>query len=574
MTKAYSYIRMSTDAQLKGDSLRRQIEKTRQFAHEQGLVLDEAFELKDIGLSAFDGTNVEKGELGKFLQAVRSGQVEKGSYLIVESLDRLSRQRVNQSLRMLLDLLDAGINVATLIDRRTYTPHSSDPFELMMSVALMARANDESLHKSDRVRAAWGSKRKNASQKIMTAKSKGWLKPKADRTGFDPIPDRIEVVKRIFSEAADQGIGTNSITRRLNRDRIPSFGGPGGWYKSYVLRILTDRSVLGEFQPHVTVKGKRQPTGEPIFGYFPAIIDEALFYRAQAALAKRRLAGGGNKGPRVSNLFSKVARCGLCGSRMTFVNKGGPNGTSLVCNSARRGLGCYRTGWNYPDFERTFLTFMRELDLSAISQDTHVSGQLETCRARKAELDGRLAIAVQQRSRLLSVLLGDEPTDFLKAKLREQDQAVAELEAELVTVSAAADVLHKEAQAYADNAENVAALIDQLQASASDETYRARSMIAARLQDLVSEILVWPTGAPVNPVSAETIRAMVLEKYPDGTHDPNQYTSAMGKDLRALWVRFKDGTFKFVAPSASSRAQHRLFVESGADLSFGQTTIP
>src|SRR6185295_9667245 len=143
MTKAYSYIRMSTDAQLRGDSLRRQIEKTRQFAKEQDLVLDEAFELKDIGLSAFDGTNIERGELGKFLTAVRLGQVEKGSYLIVESLDRLCRQRVNQSLRMFLDILDAGIVVATLIDRRIYTAESTEPFELMMSVALMARANDE-----------------------------------------------------------------------------------------------------------------------------------------------------------------------------------------------------------------------------------------------------------------------------------------------------------------------------------------------------------------------------------------------------------------------------------------------
>jgi len=415
MTKAYSYIRMSTDAQLKGDSLRRQIEKTRQFAQEQGLVLDEAFELKDIGLSAFDGTNVEKGELGKFIQAVRSGQVEKGSYLIVESLDRLSRQKVNQSLRMLLDLLDAGINVATLIDRRTYTPESSDPFELMMSVALMARANDESLHKSERVREAWSSKRKNAARKIITAKCKAWLEPKADRTGFDPIPDRVDIIKRIYSEAADQGIGADSIARRLNLERVPTFGGSDGWRKSYVLKILTDRAVLGEFQPRALVKGKSQPSGEPLSNYLPAIIDEDMFFRAQAARTKRRIAGGGRKGPRVSNLFSKLAKCGICGRGMTMVNRGDGNGTALVCDGARRGLGCYRVRWSYNDFERTFLTFMRELDLSAINQDTAAKSQLETLRARQAELQGRLAIAVQQRSRLLSVLLGDEPTDFLGA---------------------------------------------------------------------------------------------------------------------------------------------------------------
>ena len=83
--KAYSYIRMSTDLQLKGDSLRRQGEASRQYAERHGLLLVEDIDLQDIGVSAFKGKNIASGAFGRFLEAVREGKIEKGSYLLVES---------------------------------------------------------------------------------------------------------------------------------------------------------------------------------------------------------------------------------------------------------------------------------------------------------------------------------------------------------------------------------------------------------------------------------------------------------------------------------------------------------
>src|SRR5665647_3359641 len=76
--KACSYIRMSTDAQLKGDSHRRQLETSDKYITDNGLELVER--LSDLGVSAFRGANVEYGALGRFLQAVREGKVEAGSY--------------------------------------------------------------------------------------------------------------------------------------------------------------------------------------------------------------------------------------------------------------------------------------------------------------------------------------------------------------------------------------------------------------------------------------------------------------------------------------------------------------
>ena len=60
--KAYSYVRMSTDIQLKGDSLRRQLEQSRDFAEKNDLELVEGSGLHDIGVSAFKGANIADAE--------------------------------------------------------------------------------------------------------------------------------------------------------------------------------------------------------------------------------------------------------------------------------------------------------------------------------------------------------------------------------------------------------------------------------------------------------------------------------------------------------------------------------
>jgi DNA invertase Pin-like site-specific DNA recombinase len=59
--RAYSYIRMSTEIQLKGDSLRRQLESSEKYANEHGLELVEKDRLQDIGISAFTELTSQTG---------------------------------------------------------------------------------------------------------------------------------------------------------------------------------------------------------------------------------------------------------------------------------------------------------------------------------------------------------------------------------------------------------------------------------------------------------------------------------------------------------------------------------
>ena len=161
--KAYSYIRFSTPQQLKGDSMRRQLEASRAYAKQHDLILDES--LRDIGVSAFKGKNATEGALKKFIELVEAGRIERGSILILESLDRLSRQQVFTALGLFSSILSAGIEIVTLSDGQHYTAESiNDVGQLMFSLISMSRSHEESAVKAKRVSASWENRRKLAIQ--------------------------------------------------------------------------------------------------------------------------------------------------------------------------------------------------------------------------------------------------------------------------------------------------------------------------------------------------------------------------------------------------------------------------
>ena len=107
---AYSYVRMSTERQLLGDSLRRQRDMSRQYAASQGWELLEENQLQDVGISAFSGANASGGALSRFLKAIRERKVPTGSFLIVESFDRLTRQEALKSFGLFSEIINAGVN--------------------------------------------------------------------------------------------------------------------------------------------------------------------------------------------------------------------------------------------------------------------------------------------------------------------------------------------------------------------------------------------------------------------------------------------------------------------------------
>jgi DNA invertase Pin-like site-specific DNA recombinase len=234
MKKAYSYIRFSSAIQLKGDSLRRQLEASRAYAKQHNLELDES--LQDIGVSAYTGENATEGALKKFIELVKSEKIEKGSILIIESLDRLSRQAVLKTLSLFTDILSSGIEIVTLTDGQHYTEKSiNDIGQLMFSLMTMSRSHQESEMKSIRGKAAWDNKRKLALKlkKPMTRKCPNWLKVNEDMSGFIVLKEREEIIKYVFQLSID-GIGQRKIARMLNEKGVEAFSKGKIWNASYI----------------------------------------------------------------------------------------------------------------------------------------------------------------------------------------------------------------------------------------------------------------------------------------------------------------------------------------------------
>lgn len=416
--KAYSYIRFSTPEQQHGDSFRRQSELSQKYAQAHGLTLDEKLTYRDLGVSAFDKSNVRNGELGAFLRAVDSGAVEPGSYLLV--------------------------------------------------------------------------------------------------------PDRVELVQRMFQWSKD-GIGSETIARRLNQEGLQTWGTRSAdrWHASYIKKILDNRAVLGEFQPHTLVNGKRVPEGDPAPDYFPRIISDEDFVLAMTARQSRRTNSAGRKGQTFSNLFSGILRCGYCNGSMVYVNKGhgGPRAKLLVCARAKAGKGCHYVPWEYPQFERSVLTYCKGLDFDTFLQtrDT-VKSELAALSARIAVLESSITDNEQRQAHLL------EAIESGGAKFQQFEARMVELEQNRMKFNAELDETRQKYDLRANAKVDVTAvrtsidgLLQRISELEGDELYDMRARLSQHIKRLIVRIAMYPGGYIEQPFFVEKLKAHLVSKGTDAS---------------------------------------------------------
>src|SRR6218665_2068906 len=141
--RAVIYIRYSTPKQERGASRDRQLELCQQFCEQRGWPVDEVIE--DLGRSAWTGAHLSGGELGRFADRVRGGGMGADTVLVVEKLDRLSRQETRTTLRWMEDLCAVGLAIATVDSGKIYDDASlradlMTVFEILMRAKL---AHDE-----------------------------------------------------------------------------------------------------------------------------------------------------------------------------------------------------------------------------------------------------------------------------------------------------------------------------------------------------------------------------------------------------------------------------------------------
>jgi DNA invertase Pin-like site-specific DNA recombinase len=313
---AYSYARYSSLPQGDGDSVRRQLKLSTDWCKRNNAVLDASRTYLDRGKSAYHGKHRQKGgALAAFLDDVESGRIPRGSFLLIENLDRLSREKEVDALGLLIGLLRAGICVVTLSPTEAIFDQDSGIGPLVLALLELGRGHSESKIKADRRKANWEVARQEAKEngKTMTAQTPAWIEVKGERRVL--IPERVKIVRRIF-DLTLQGYGLSLVVRELTRAGIEPWG-PNRkikeagvdeehwkkkeshtWSKTYIHKILTNRAVLGEC---------RVTTGEVLTAYYPPVIDESTWFQAQASLARRKDMKG-PMGEKVATLFGGLLR--------------------------------------------------------------------------------------------------------------------------------------------------------------------------------------------------------------------------------------------------------------------------
>lgn len=442
---AVIYIRWSSSEQGRGSSLERQLEDCHRHAARKGWNVLRDY--RDEGVSAFKGRHSASGELGRFVSEVEAGAYPDGVILLTEKLDRLSREQAKTVFSWMLRVTELGVTVATVDGDRTYESRSLDMAAIIEVIVKAQLANEESEKKASRLSAAWAAKRRKlerGERMVLTRCAPAWLDVTGSPPAFVVIPERAAIVRRIFEETV-AGLGKHHIARNLNKDGIAPFGRASGWHASYIQKILNTGAVLGEFQPGEKPRGeRRKEVGEVIPDYYPRIIDPDLHASAMRSMAgrQRRVAG---RGRRLVNLFSGLAICKSCASKMTFRSKGAKvradgsvvHEDYLICDSYQRGRGCANGyHFNYRLWESGVLDAIL---LDAMG-DRHFSSP-EAVRLLEIDLAervrGRAVDAAQAERALKTFIESDRPEVkalwlSLTAAVDEHDAAIRALQREIV----------------------------------------------------------------------------------------------------------------------------------------------
>lgn len=387
--RLYSYIRYSSERQGKGNSIERQksyiAEMAKQIAAEYDLEIFEEYE--DLGVSAYKGKNVQEGALSDFIAQVESGVIPKGSFLLIESLDRFSRQNAMQAVNLFTSLLLNGITVITGIDKQVYrqTEVNNETLQqLMFSVMLFSRANEESSTKSHRTIASALSKIKRhqkrdpgdpvvaikelGSDKWWTDSSSGYVKPH---------PVLFPIAKEIIRLKQDGWSNRMILIHLKNNYNGPIIGNKkskGIWNMQHCSRIL-DPAIYG--RKVITVNH----TEYVLDDYYPAIVSKDEYEALKIQVGNKGFAPNRESNPEIPLLSGiGILYCAHCSCYMVKAKstlKNHPHAYRYQCASRDLHRDCNKWGFRASTLERTILQLIADrIFLQEKPQPSGVEGKI------------------------------------------------------------------------------------------------------------------------------------------------------------------------------------------------------
>lgn len=319
---AYAYVRYSSLAQASGGSVDRQITPLKDFTEQTGVEIKEV--IIDEGVSSYKGKNVNKGRFKEVLERIESGAIKKGDYIVVESIDRITRQRVLDGVELLQGILRKGIRIYTTMDRICYSrDNEEDDLNTIVMIALIAkRANEESATKSKRRKDAWKKHKELAVSgfaKINIKNPPYGLYYDESVSTFKVNEDEAGEIREIFRLLKYMGV-SNAI-REVNKSSKRK------WAARHVIHLINTQYPLGVLRSQRRTPEDKKEFVEYIEGYYPPILSQAEFNEAIAAMKGRRERKNyGNTSTESYNIFRGIVKCQRCGSSLIFEKQKNPKG--------------------------------------------------------------------------------------------------------------------------------------------------------------------------------------------------------------------------------------------------------
>ncbi|MFZ5207471.1 recombinase family protein [Enterobacter kobei] len=412
--KAYSYIRFSSKKQEQGDSVRRQTELAEQYAHANNLILSDK-NFQDLGISAFKEGN--RPSLSDMLEAIEQGQIEQGSTIIIESLDRLSRRGIDVTQQIIKSILQNNVFIASLVDGLLLNRDSVNDLVSVIRIALAADlAHKESEKKSQRLRETKGHQRQRAlNGEVINKVLPFWLERKEDMFVFS---ERLDTVKRII-ELRRKGFGTHKIAKVLNDEGHRPLRS-AGWNHTTVGKTINSVALYGAYQTSETTKDRKVILLDIVENYYPAVINKEEFMLLQADQKKNK---PGYKS--VHNPFTGLLKH-ECGGALVrkFHVASGKTYQYHVCANARDGK-CNATQ-NFKNIEIALYRIMKELKLEKTSNfDESLSVEQNTIKIKIQELNEMiLKLPKTPLSVLHTINNLEEKLQILEEKIKQQNHII------------------------------------------------------------------------------------------------------------------------------------------------------
>ncbi|WP_429071212.1 recombinase family protein [Aeromonas veronii] len=434
MTIAYSYIRFSTAAQQEGDSVNRQIAASRDWCKQRGIELsDKTYE--DLGVSAY--RDKKRIDLTEMLEAVELGTIKAGDYIILENLDRLSRQGIDKTQEIIKSILKREVKIVALQDGLELDGSSVNDLVSVIRIALSADlAHKESLKKSERVSAAKRAQREQAKEgKAINKRLPYWLERDGDGYQFN---DGVEAVKLMIRLRTD-GLGFHKIAMALNAsEHKPRWA--DHWSDTTIRNLLSSPALYGRYQFR---------DGDGVDDYYPPLVSYAEFKAFQSTFTA---SAGGQE--HHNHLFGLV-RCGACGAAMSKkVSKRKVAGElkhykGWICTKTLSGACAQKTPMM--DLDELVIKAVQRLKVSDSKKVSREANQL------------------------------DREIDSKKARLDEITQALVSGSGSVSTLSAAASTIEKELKGLiAQRKESVSTSKNEIQTLYGLRDDSARFNIALR----------------------------------------------------------------------------------------------